>query len=142
MKKLFLEAGNEVIFHDSIQEMPMLRFHTFNTNLAQDHDTGSTWQALERHRHNVIAFLSSGKQREAINEMENMSIGLWIMLEKISTTSVALAALVYSIDGVRTPLIPTDDSLLETSRVLAEGGITPAQVEEVIDELKKKLMLN
>lgn len=137
-----LKAGNVVTFYDNIHEMPMCRFHAFNTNLSQDKDTGSTWQDFEGHRYNVVAFLAANKKNEAINELENMRLGFWLMLDKVSTACVALAALVHDIDGKETSLTPTDDSLLTTSKELETAGITPAQVTDLIEEIKKKSTLN
>jgi hypothetical protein len=132
-----LANGKQVLFFDDIKELPITRLSDFQIQLIQDAGMGSSIFDIDERLHKHDAFVAGGKLTEAQQERVNLSFGLHFLFNKISTKTLSLAYLVKSIGGVPAAA-DTEKQVLAIAQELEAGGITLNQVEELIDELKKK----
>lgn len=132
-------TGAEVVFHDDIKELPMYKLNAFQIALMQDAGMGSNILDVDVRCAKLDAFLAAEKVKEARHERANMRFGINFMLNSINTKSICLAHLVATIDD-RAVKDTTEDDVLAVAQVLEKGGLTYAQVVDLINELKKKLM--
>ncbi len=129
-------AINEIVFYDSIQDLPMFRLNEFQIHLSQDSGIGATLQDFDRRLQGIYESLAANDMPNAIKELQNAKIGWYLMLNSISTSARALADLVYSINGV--PLSDfTNDALMRVHSQIKER-LSMQQVDELINSLKKK----
>lgn len=71
MKECIINKHN-VVLYDSIDELPMLRFHKYNKMLLVDAGVGSDLSDFDRHIEKVIRYLNSPTPNMATVELENM----------------------------------------------------------------------
>ena len=111
-----IKIGNKKIkIYDSIEELPMKRFHKYNKMLLVDSGLGSDLSDFDRHISRVAAFLKEGKTELAITEIENMRQNIYNIQAGIDPKMFAFACLVAEINGEGITDI-SDDAL----RALAE----------------------
>ena len=129
-------AIDSVAFYDSIRDVPMFRLNEFQIHLCEDAGIGSTLEDFDRRLENMQVSLGAGDTANASTELYNTRLGLFLMLDRVSTAARCLADLVYSINGV--PIADfSDDALMEVHRQITER-MSLAEVAELIDDLKKK----
>lgn len=131
------EAAFVVEFYDSIQELPMFRLNEFNIHLSQDAGIGSTLADFDTRMDALVSALSSGSLDNAIAEHYNARLGLYLMLDGISTKARCLADVVHAINGKPVATF-TDDEMMAVHGQLIRW-MSQEQATEVVDGLKKKL---
>lgn len=132
-----IKIGNKKIkIYDSIEELPMKRFHKYNKMLLVDSGLGSDLSDFDRHISRVAAFLKEGKTELAITEIENMRQNIYNIQAGIDPKMFAFACLVAEINGEGITDI-SDDAL----RALAEelGNITKKDLTDTMESVKKKI---
>lgn len=129
-------AITEVAFYDSIQDLPMFRLNEFQIHLSQDSGIGSDVRDWDKRMLRVDEYLAAGDTKNAIRERHNSRLGIYLMLEGISTAARCLADLVHSINGE--PIRDFSDSALLIVHKQLMERMTKAQVDELVDTLKKK----
>lgn len=135
MKKIKF-AGKAVEIYDSIEELPITRFHAYNKMLLVDAGIGSDLSDIDNHINRAVGFMQDGKADMAEQELNNLRQCIYFAQSEISPRCMAFAALVKSIDGVGFDGVGTD-SLKEIVEKL--GG---SKVGELFDNLltvKKKI---
>jgi len=139
MRELTLiKSGITVGVYDDIHELPEYKLIAFQIALMQDAGMGSSIEDVDARLAKYDSFCSAGKLPEALRERANMRLGMFFLLEGVSTKALALANLVATIGGV--PVADaTDEDILKISRVLISGGITHGELTGLIDTIKKKL---
>lgn len=98
MKECIINKHN-VVLYDSIDELPMLRFHKYNKMLLVDAGVGSDLSDFDRHIEKVIRYLNSPTPNMATVELENMRQNIYFIQSEISPRYLSFAVLVKSIDG-------------------------------------------
>lgn len=126
----------EVVFYDTIYELPIRRLNEFNIHLTQDAGITPTLAGFDERMAAVDVALSSGNIENAMRERYNSRLGLHLMFEHISTKARALADVVYSING-QSVASRTEDEMMEVHNLLIVW-MSDKQAEEIADELKKK----
>lgn len=126
---------------ESIKELPINRFSEFQKYLLQDSGIGSTIEQVYQHSERLDVFLAANKVQEAINERANQHFNFFYMLNKISITHLTFAVFVDSIDDK-----PVSDyseiNLLQVCERLGRAGLQRGQLEEILEDIKKKLIPN
>ena len=135
MKEVELN-GRKVVLYDSIDELPMVRFHKYNRMLLIDAGIGSDISDLDTHLERVVRYIRKGDNENAAKELENMRQNVWMVMNGQNIRHLSFACLVRSVDGV-----PCDDLSQEgLQRVLDMlGGAARKDVTEAYGSVKKKI---
>ena len=70
--KTFNIGKHKVEMYDSIEDLPITRFHKYNKMLLLDAGLGSDLTDVDAHIEKTIAFFREGEQENAVNELMNM----------------------------------------------------------------------
>lgn len=135
MKKIKL-GGKAVEIYDSIEELPITRFHAYNKMLLVDAGIGSDLSDVDNHISRAVGFMQDGKADMAERELDNLRQCIYFAQSEISPRCMAFAALVKSIDGVEYNGVGTD-SLKEVVAKL--GGSKVGELFENLLTVKKKI---
>ena len=134
MKKV--EIGkHKIVIYDSIDELPMRRFHRFNKMMLVDSGVGGTLAEVDIHLEKIKAFISTKKPDEAIKEVNNLRTNLYFIMNHVSPKCLAFAALVKELDGEQCDDI-SDDGLQKVVERLSDVSIS--SLNNTFDEVKKK----
>ena len=135
MKETILN-GKKVVIYDSIDTLPVVRFHHYNRYLIVDSGIGSDMTDFDAHIEKVVRYIRKGDNENAAKEMENMRQNVYMILEGQNVRHLSFACLVKSIDGVE-----QDDLSPEgLTRVLEQlGGAPLKDVTASAEEVKKKI---
>lgn len=135
MKKITL-SGHEVGIYDSIEDLPMLRFHKYNKMLLIDAGIGSDLQDFDMHIEKAIRYTKSKTPELAAVELDNMRQNVYFIQTGISPKHMAFAVLVKSIDGKECNDL-SDDGL---QKILNTFGDTPVkEMAAQMEAVKKKI---
>ena len=128
--------GKKVRLYDSIEELPMVRFHKYNRMLLVDAGIGSDISDLDAHLERVVRYIRKGDNENAAKEMENMRQNVYIILQGQNLRHLSFACLVYSIDGQM-----CNDLSEEGLRQVLErlSGAKKKDITEAYDSVKKKI---
>ena len=126
----------EVVLYDSIDELPMLRFHKYNKMLLVDAGVGSDLSDFDRHIEKVIRYLNSPTPNMATVELENMRQNIYFIQSEVSPRHLAFAVLVKSINGKpRNDL--SDDGLQQTISLFKD--VANSEITAHLEAVKKKI---
>ena len=84
--------------YDSIEDLPITRFHKYNKMLMIDAGLGSDLTDVDAHIEKVMAFLKEQKTEDAINELFNMRKAIFMVQMNLSPKHLAFAALVTKVE--------------------------------------------
>lgn len=121
---------------DTIEELPVTRFHKYQKYLLVDSGIGSTIEDFDKHIEKARRFLMLNDADNAQKELENLRQCVYMVQNGLSPQHLAFACFVFSIDGVQCKEL-TDDALKKVVEMFAD---TP--YEELTDQLgavKKKI---
>lgn len=135
MKECIINKHN-VVLYDSIDELPMLRFHKYNKMLLVDAGVGSDLSDFDRHIEKVIRYLNSPTPNMATVELENMRQNVYFIQSEISPRYLAFAVLVKSIDGNPCNDL-SDDGLQKIVDLFAD--VPNAELTAHLEAVKKKI---
>ena len=130
---------HKVRLFDSIDELPIVRFHKYQKMLMIDAGIGADLASFDRHIEKMRRYMAKGQTDNATTEMQNLRQCVYLMQAEVSPKHRAFAVLVESIDGKRCDDL--SDAGLEG--VLAQlGAVTVGEVEKASAEVKKNLTRN
>jgi hypothetical protein len=130
--------GRVIIFHDDIQNLPILKFQKLNKYMMVANEVGNTFEDYDARMAKALSFLQKGMTAEAIQELSNQRQMVFNAFNEYSPIGKAFAVLVHSIDEV----VYTGSSSTEIDRVLEhlnEIGLGYLDSLEKLTELKKKI---
>lgn len=135
MRKVKID-GKAVELYDSIENLPIVRFHKYNKLLLIDAGIGSDLADFDRHIERAMQYARSKTPEHAVTELENMRQNVYFIQTGVSPRHMAFAALVKSIDGM-----PCDDLSDEGLQRITEtlGGMTHAEMTAQLEAVKKKI---
>lgn len=134
MKNLELN-GHKVVLFDSIDELPITRFHKYNRYLLIDAGIGSEIGDFDHHIERVVSYIRKGDNENAGKEMENLRQNVFMVLGEQNIKHLSFACLVKAIDGEE-----TDDLSPEGLGKVLEllGGASRGEINETLSSIKKK----
>ena len=135
MKECIINKHN-VVLYDSIDELPMLRFHKYNKMLLVDAGVGSDLSDFDRHIEKVIRYLNSPTPNMATVELENMRQNIYFIQSEVSPRHLSFAVLVKSIDGNPCNDL-SDDGLQKIVDLFAD--VPNAELTAHLEAVKKKM---
>lgn len=135
MKEVTLN-GHQVRIYDSIDELPVVRFHRYNRMLLVDAGVGSDITDFDVHIERVVAYIRKGENENAAKELDNLRQNVYMILSGQSVRDLSFACLVAEIDGEK----QGDMSHEALTKVLDLLGGTPRkQLTEETQSAKKKI---
>jgi hypothetical protein len=134
--KTITAGGKELVFWDSIKELPMDRYVQFQSIALQDAGIGTSVEQYDNHESSIDAFLHENRVEDALKERENKRFGVFAMMQNINLKSMTLSCLCQSINKEERPDF-SDSGLEETSKVLNASGMTANEVISLTNDLKK-----
>lgn len=135
MKEVKLN-GHDVRVYDSIDDLPMVRFHRYNRMLLVDAGIGSEIGDFDNHVERVVRYIRKGDNDNAAKELDNLRQNVYMIMQGQSVKDLSFACLVESIDGVR-----CDDLSPEVLQKVLHmlGGATRRELTEAFQSVKKKI---
>ena len=127
--------GKKVELYDSIESMPIVRFHKYNKMLLIDAGIGSDLGDFDRHIERALIYIRGKDMNKAANELENLRQNVYFVQSEISPKNIAFAVLVKSIDGKPTNDL-SDEALKEVCETLS--GASKEELTEQTESVKKK----
>ena len=125
-----------VEMYDTIDELPIVRFHKYQKLLLIDSGVGSDIAAFDQRTEKMRRYLMDGKTEKAQQELENLRQSVFMIQNEISPKNRAFAVLVAKIDGRECNDL-TDDALL---RITAELNDVPEkELTAQLEAVKKKI---
>lgn len=134
--KDFKVGRHTVRVYDSIEELPMERFHKYNKMLLVDAGIGSDMSTFDAHIEKVVRYMRKGDGENASKELENLRQNVYLMQTEQSPRNLSFAVLVESIDGKACDDI--SDEGLERTRALL-GDVKVREYATASAEVKKKI---
>lgn len=135
MKEVKLN-GHTVRIYDSIDELPVVRFHKYNRMLLVDSGIGSDITDFDAHIERVVAYIRKGENENAAKELDNLRQNVYMILSGQSVRDLSFACLVESIDGQRCDDL-SEESLGKVLQML--GGTPRKQLTDETQSAKKKI---
>ena len=135
MKEVVLN-GKKVRLYDSIDSLPIERFHVYNRMLLVDGGIGSDISDFDAHVEKVVRYIKNNDRENAAKELENLRQNVYMVLEGQNVRHMSFACLVESIDGKG-----CDDLSPEGLKTVLEqlGGTPLHDITASSDEVKKKI---
>lgn len=95
-----IKIGKHTVeMYDSIEELPIVRFHKYQKMLLIDAGIGGDIAAFDQRIERTRRFLADGKTDKAQQELENMRQCVYLIQNDINPKHRAFAVLVAKIDG-------------------------------------------
>lgn len=131
-----------VEMYDTIEELPIVRFHKYQKLLLIDAGIGADIVAFDQRIEKTRRFLMNGKIEKAQQELENLRQAVYFIQTGINPKHRAFAALVAKLDGVECGDISDDGlaKLIETLNDAPESELT-AQLDAVKKKIDAELRL-
>jgi hypothetical protein len=134
MKELQI-GKHRVLIYDSIDELPIRRFHKFNRYMLIDSGIGSDLNDINAHINRIAQYMTSDLDKGRI-ELENLRQSLYLISEETNPKHLSFAVLVHSIDGKRV-LDLSDDNMAKVINTL--GEVKKSVLDRLIETVKKKI---
>ena len=125
-----------VEFYDTIEELPIVRFHKYQKLLLVDAGIGSDIAAFDQRIEKTRRFLMSGKPEQAQQELENMRQCVFLIQTGVIPKHRAFAALVTKIDGQDCTDLG-DDALAAITEKL--NDVPESELTARLEAVKKKI---
>lgn len=135
MKKIELN-GHRVQVYDSIDELPIVRFHRYNKMLLVDAGVGSDISDFDSHIERVVRFIRNKDTDNAAKELDNLRQNVYLILQEQGVRDLSFACLVHSIDGEVCEDM-SEQGLAEILHTL--GGAPRKDIAGSLDSVKKKI---
>lgn len=138
--KRYRLTGGVIKVYSSIKELPTIRWNQLNAYLAQDMGIGSDMRSVDRHYQNLDTFIRNGEWDNAKQERLNLHYNWYMIVNGISIKSRAFMCIVHSINGVEVGNLEDEDTMELALRKMEEAGATVGDMQDALDEIKKKLI--
>lgn len=125
-----------VEMYDTIEELPIVRFHKYQKLLLIDAGIGADINAFDQRIEKTRRFLMDGKTDKAQQELENLRQSVFLIQSGINPKHRAFAALVAKLDGVECGDV-SDDGLAKLTETLNDAPESDLTAQ--LDAVKKKI---
>lgn len=125
-----------VEYYDTIEELPVVRFHKYQKLLLVDAGVGATITDFDQRIEKARRFIVAGKPEQAQRELENLRQCVYLIQTGISPKHRAFAAFVTKIDGKECNDL-SDDGLVAVTAMLNDAP--ESELTARLDAVKKKI---
>lgn len=122
--------------YDSIEELPIARFHRYQKYLLIDAGVGADIASFDARIERTRRYMMAGDAENAGKELMNLRQSVNLIQNGVNPKHLAFCALVYKIDGKPADGL-TDDQVRQNCRELEDG--TDAEVTAALAAVKKKI---
>lgn len=131
-----IKLGKHTIeIYDSIDSLPVTRFHKYNKMLLVDAGVGSDLVDFDSHIERAIRFCKT-KPDLAATELENLRQNVYFIQSELSPKHLAFCVLIKSIDGKECDDI-SDESLKKLHEIISD--VTHSELTTELESVKKKI---
>lgn len=131
-----VKLGKHTIeIYDSIDSLPVTRFHKYNRLLLVDAGVGSDLADFDSHIERAIRFCKT-KPDLAATELENLRQNVYFIQSELSPKHLAFCVLIKSIDGKDCDDI-SDESLKKLHEIISD--VTHLELTTELESVKKKI---
>ena len=134
MKEIKL-GGHKLEIYDSIEDLPITRFHKFNKMLLIDAGIGSDITDFDNHIERAIRF-SKTKPEITIKELENLRQCVYLIQTELNPSHLAFCTLIKKVDGEEWTDITTE-GLKKLLGMISD--VSNADISEESENTKKKV---
>ena len=124
-----------VKMYDTIDELPIVRFHKYQKYILVDSGIGGDLQAFDSRLEKTRRFIQENKTDQAMKELQNLRQGFYFIQTGLMPKHRAFAALVTEVDGKEYEL--SDANIEKIVEVLSDVSIK--ELADQIDSVKKKI---
>lgn len=128
------------LYDPDIESIPQYNWHRAQRYIILDAGLGSTTADILKRINNASTHILNDRKEDAIQELQNMTLGVFSALEGIDYHSMAFACFVSDINGQKYP-IANDNDVIKICKLLGESKLTSFEIRSYLDDLKKKLIL-
>lgn len=128
-------SGYKLKVYDSIQELPIRRYHLYTKWLMLESGIGSDIDSILSHIDKIKAFMYNDRDN-AIKELENMRDNIYTVYTMNNIGLLAFAALIHSI-GDKEYHLKTDDEIEEIKNILLD--IRKSEYDEIFEKIKDNI---
>lgn len=128
--------GMVVEIYDSIEDLPIIRYHKYNKMLLVDAGVGSDLAAFDSHIEKAIRYINSNTPNMAAVELNNLRQNVLFIHSEVSPKNLAFAALVKSINGKPCNDL-SDDGLHNLAKRFSE--VPQSEITAHVEAVKKKI---
>lgn len=125
-----------VEYYDTIDELPIVRFHKYQKLLLVDAGIGADIAAFDQRIERTRRYLAAGKPDKAQQELENMRQCVFLIQSGTNPQHRAFAALVTKIDGKECNDL-SDDALADVTKKLNDTPVK--RLAALLEAAKKKI---
>lgn len=127
--------GHVVVIYDSIEDLPIRRFHKYNKYMLIDSGVGSDLNDLNN-KIGLISHYIDKDQAKAKTELENMRQAIYLISQGISVKHLAFTTLIKSIDGEEITDL-SDENLKRVQDLISSGK--KSWFDRLLKSVKKKI---
>ena len=120
--------GHDVIFYDSVEDLPIVQFHRYSKCVLIESGIGDTIQDIDIHITRVMNFL--GDTKKAYQELLNLRQCIYMVASEQDIHNKATLCLIKQVDGK--DWTDFSDSGLETLYRLVNGA-SVREIEELAE---------
>lgn len=132
-----IQIGKHTVeYYDTIEELPIVRFHKYQKLLLIDAGIGADINAFDQRIEKTRRFLMDGQAEKAQQELENLRQSVFLIQTGISPKHRAFAALVVKVDGQECNDI-SDDALAKLTETLNDAP--EKELTARLEAVKKKI---
>lgn len=128
--------NNTLKLYDSIDDLPIRRYHKFNKLMLIDAGVGSDVQSINQHIDTLKKLVFKDRKDEALTLLDNIRQSFYLIAEEISPRHLAFAVLIKSINGEEVHDI-SDENLKRILAKLAQEKVSV--IDSILNAVKKKL---
>ena len=88
-----------VEIYDSIDELPIKRYHKFNKYMLVDSGIGSDLNDINDHISKILRYIDKSDKKNAKTQLENMRQSLYLISQETNIRHLSFMVLIKSIDG-------------------------------------------
>ena len=123
--------GHKVQVYDSIDDLPMVRFHRYNKMLLVDAGVGAEMSDFDAHIERAVRYFRKGDNDNGAKELDNLRQCVYLIITEQGIRDLSFACLVKSIDGEPCDDL-SEDGLKKVLHTL--GGATRKELTEALNE--------
>lgn len=132
-----IKIGNrEVMIYDSIDEMPIQRFHKYNKLCLIDSAVGSNLGDADNQIEKALRYINVGKIEQAVDQINNIRQSLYLIMNEVSPKYLSFACLIKKI-GKKECNDISDEGLKRTLDKLKD--LEKGQIDSALESIKKKI---